>query len=132
MQAVKRNSPGELFSNWIDGKNYLGWILALIHAEKTGNFYWLPLLKKLPPSMAEGFEEVKNIFAEKGLTRCPPITRSNLEDGARSASSSSSSSASTSCGGKTIAPAGRMDDGPGPEGFTNPSDGGDQQRLHSL
>ena len=108
MQAVKRNSPGELFSNWIDGKNYLGWILALIHAEKTGNFYWLPLLKKLPPSMVEGFEEVKNIFAEKGLTRCPPITRSDLEDGARSTSSSSSrSSASTSCGGETIAPAGK-------------------------
>ena len=83
-KPFKRNSPGELFSNRIDGKNYLGWILALIHAEKTGNFYWLPLLKKLPPSMAEGFEEVKNIFAEKGLTRCPPITRSDLEDGARS------------------------------------------------
>ena len=133
MQAVKRNSPEELFSNRIDGKNYLGWILALIHAEKTGNFYWLPLLKKLPPSMVEGFEEVKNIFAEKGLTRCPPISRSDLEDGARSASSSSSSSsASTSGGGETVDPAGRIDDGPRPEGFTNPSDGGDQQRLHSL
>ena len=132
MQAVKRNSPEELFSNQIDRKNYLGWILALIHAEKTGNFYWLPLLKKLPPSMAEGFEEVNNIFAEKGLTRCPPISRSDLEDGARSTSSSSSSSASTSSGDETINPAGRIDDGPRPEGFTNPSDSRDEQCLHSL
>ena len=75
--------------------------------KKIGNFYWLPLLKKLPPSMVEGFEEVKNIFAEKGLTRCPPITWFYLEDGARSASSSSSSASTSSrsgggCGGETI------------------------------
>ena len=139
MQAVKRNSPEEMFSNRIDGKNYLGWILALIHAEKTGNFYWLPLLKKLPPSMAEGFEEVKNIFAKKGLTHCPPITRSDLEDGGRSASSSSSSASTSSgsggsCGGETImpAPTRRSGDRPGSEGFVNPSDGGEQQCLHSL
>ena len=62
--------------------------------------------------MVEGFEEVKNIFAEKGLTRCPAISRSDLEDGARSASSSSSSS--TSGGGETVDPAGRIDDGPRP------------------
>ena len=35
-------------------------------------------------------------------------------------------------GAKPSLPQGKMDDGPGPEGFTNPSDGGDQQRLHSL
>ena len=61
-------------------RDTLGWILALIHAEKTGNFYWLPLLKKLPASMAEGFQEVKEFLAEKGLTHCPPIARSDLED----------------------------------------------------
>ena len=83
------------FPHRIEGKNFLGWILALIHAEKTGNFYWLPLLKKLPASMVEGFQEVKEILAEKGLTRCPPIARSDLEDGT-SASSSSSSSTHTS------------------------------------
>ena len=90
MRAVKKSSPEELFSNQVDGKNYLGWILALIHVEKTGNFYWLPLLKKLPPSMVEGFEEVKNIFAEKVLMHCPPITHSDFEDGASGSSSSSS------------------------------------------
>ena len=63
MQLVKKSSPDELFFNRVVGKNYLGWILALIHTEKTGNFYWLPLLKKLPPSMAEGFVEVKDILA---------------------------------------------------------------------
>ena len=87
MRAVKKSSPEELFSNWIDEKNFLHWILSLIHAEKTGNFYWLPLLKKLPPSMVEGFEEVKNICAEKGLTRCPPTTWSvwKMEDPAAAA-----------------------------------------------
>ena len=81
MWVVKRSTPEDLFSNRIEGKNFLGWILALIHAGKTGNFYWLPLLKKLPSSMVEGFQEVKEILAEKGLTRCPPIARSDLEDG---------------------------------------------------
>ena len=65
MHVVMKSSPEELFSNWVDGKNYLG------------------------------FEEVKNIFAEKGLTHCPPITHSDLEDGT-SGSSSSSSTSSTS------------------------------------
>ena len=95
MQVVKRSTHEDLFSHQIEGKNFLGWILTLIHAEKTGNFYWLPLLKKLPASMVEGFQEVKEILAEKGLTRCPPIARSDLEDGT-SASSSSSSSTHTS------------------------------------
>ena len=95
MRVVKRSTPEDLFSNWIEGKNYLGWILALIHAEKMGNFYWLPLLKKLPPSMVEGFQEVKEILAEKGLTHCSPIALLDLEDGT-SANSSSSSSSSTS------------------------------------
>ena len=95
MWVVKKSTLEDLFSNRIEGKNYLGWILALIHAEKTGNFYWLPLLKKLPLSMVEGFQEVKEILAEKGLTRCPPIAHSDLED-KTSTNSSSSSSTSTS------------------------------------
>ena len=53
--AVKKSTSEELFSSQVDGKNYLCWILTLIHVEKTGNFYWLPLLKKLPPSIMEGF-----------------------------------------------------------------------------
>ena len=96
MQVVKKSTPEDLFFNWIEGKNYLGWILTLIHTEKTGNFYWLPLLKKLPPSMVEGLQEVKEILAEKGLTRCPPIAHSDLEDGTSTNSSSTSSSTSTS------------------------------------
>ena len=96
MRVVKRSTPEDLFSNRIEGKNFLGWILTLIHAEKTGNFYWLPLLKKLPSSMVDGFQEVKEILAEKGLTRCPPIARSDLEDGTSANSSSSSSSTRTS------------------------------------
>ena len=139
MRVVKKSTPKDLFSNWVEGKNYLGWILALIHAEKMGNFYWLPLLKRLPPSMVEGFQEVKNILAEKGLTRCPPITHSDLEDGTSgSSSSSSSTSASTSSGNggevvllpPKISYEGeigtRSSDGPGPKGFVNPSDGGMQ------
>ena len=89
MRVVKRSTPKDLFSNRIEGKNFLGWILALIHAEKTGNFYWLPLLKKLPSSMVEGFQEVKEILAEKGLTRYPPIARSDLEDGTAAAAAAS-------------------------------------------
>ena len=53
--------------------------------------------------MVEGFQEVKEILAEKGLTRCPPIARSDLEDGTSANSSSSSStntSASTSSGNR--------------------------------
>ena len=96
MRVIKRSTPEDLFSNRIEGKNFLGWILALIHAEKTGNFYWLLLLKKLPSSMVEGFQEVKEILAEKGLTCCPPIAHSDLEDGTSANSSSSSSSTSTS------------------------------------
>ena len=96
MRIVKRSTPKDLFSHRIEGKNFLGWILALIHAEKTGNFYWLPLLKKLPASMVEGFQEVKEILAEKGLTRCPPIAHSDLEDGTSASSSSSSTHTSTS------------------------------------
>ena len=51
--------------------------------------------------MVDGFQEVKEILAEKGLTCCPPIARSDLEDGTSANSSSSSStrtSASTSSG----------------------------------
>ena len=143
MRVVKRSTPEDLFSHRIEGKNFLGWILALIHAEKTGNFYWLPLLKKLPASMVEGFQEVKEILAEKGLTRCPPIAHSDLEDGTSASSSSSSSSTRTSTsissgnGGEVIVlppeseiGTGSGGDGPGPEGFANPSDGRGQQCLH--
>ena len=142
MWLVKKSTPEDLFSNRIEGKNYLGWILALIHTEKTGNFYWLPLLKKLPSSMVGGFQEVKEILAEKGLTHCPPIACSDLKDGT-SANSSSSSSTSTSAstssgnGGEVIVlppeseiGMGSGGDRPGPEGFANPSDGGGQQCLH--
>ena len=125
----------------IEGKNFLGWILSLIHAEKTGNFYWLPLLKKLPASMVEGFQEVKEILAEKGLTRCPPIAHSDLEDGTSASSSSSSTHTSASIssgnGGEVVVlppeseiGTGSGGDRPGPEGFANPSDGGGQQCLH--
>ena len=105
MWVVKRSTPKDLFSHQIEGKNFLGWILALIHTEKTGNFYWLPLLKKLPASMVEGFQEVKEILAEKGLTRCPPIARSDFEDGTSASSSSSthtSASISSSNGGEVL------------------------------
>ena len=139
MWVVKRSTPEDLFSNWIEGKNYLGWILTLIHAEKTGNFYWLPLLKKLPPSMVEGFQEVKEVLAEKGLTHCPPIAHSDLEDGtSANSSSSTSTSASTSSGngGEVVVLPPETEirtgssDGRGAEGFANPSDGGGQQCLH--
>ena len=140
--SSKGTPPEDLFSNRIEGKKFLGWILTLIHAEKMGNFYWLPLLKKLPSSMVEGFQEVKEILAEKGLTRCPPIARSDLEDGTSANSSSStitSRSASTSSGNggevvvwppKSGIRTGSGGDGPGPEGFVNPSDAGGQQCLH--
>ena len=141
MRVVKRSTPKDLFSNRIEGKNFLGWILALIHAEKTGNFYWMPLLKMLPSSMVEGFQEVKEILAEKGLNCCPPIARSDLEDGtsANSNSSSTRTSASTSSGngGEVVVLPPESEirtrssgDRPGPEGFVNPSDGGGQQCLH--
>ena len=143
MWVVKKSTPEDLFSNWIEGKNYLGWILSLIHAEKTGNFYWLPLLKKLPPSIVEGFQEVKKILAEKGLTRCPPMARSDLEDGTSANSSSSSSSSTSTSGGTSSGNGGEVvllppeseigtgsSDRPGAEGFANPSDGGGQQCLH--
>ena len=98
MRVVKRSTPEDLFSHWIEGKNFLGWILTLIHTEKMGNFYWLPLLKKLPASMVEGFQEVEEILAEKGLTHCPPIAHSDLEDGTSPSSSSTRTSASISSG----------------------------------
>ena len=91
--------------------------------------------------MVEGFQEVKEILAEKGLIRCPPIARSDLEDGTSTSSSSSSStsiSASTSSGngGEVIVlpPESKIrmgsSDRPGAKGFVNPSDGGGQQCLH--
>ena len=140
MWVIKRSTPEDLFSHQIEGKHFLGWILTLIHAEKTGNFYWLQLLKKLPASMVEGFQEVKEILAEKGLTGCPPIAHSDLEDGTSSSNSSSSSSSTRISSGnrgevvvlppKSEIGMGSGGDRPGPEGFVNPSDGGGQQCLH--
>ena len=102
-----------------------------------GNFYWLPLLKKLPVSMVEGFQEVKEILAEKGLTCCPPIAHSDLEDGTSASSRSSSNSTHTSAsissgnGGEVVVlppeskiRMGSSGDRPRPERFANPSDGG--------
>ena len=92
--------------------------------------------------MVEGFQEVREILAEKGLTRCPPIAHSHLEDGTSansSSSSSSSTSASTSSGNRgeaVVLPPereirmGSGGDRPGPKGFANPSDGGGQQCLN--
>ena len=90
--------------------------------------------------MMEGFQEVKEILAEKGLTHCPPIAHSDLEDGTSASSSSStrtSASSSSSNGGEVIVlppeseiRTGSGGDGPGPEGFVNPSDGGVQQCLY--
>ena len=87
--------------------------------------------------MAEGFPEVKNILAERGLTHCPPITPSDLEEG--TSRSNTSTSAGTSSGssnrGEVVVPPKnemRSNDGDGPEaeGFADPSDGGGQQSLH--
>ena len=63
---------------------------------KNGKFLLVATVEKLPASMVEGFQEVKEILAEKGLTRCPPIARSDLEDGTSASSSSRSSSTCTS------------------------------------
>ena len=93
--------------------------------------------------MVEGFQEVKEILAEKGLTHCPLIAHSDLEDGTSANSSTSTSSTSTSASTSSsnrrevvVLPpeseigTGSIGDGPGPEGFANPSDGGGQQCLH--
>ena len=144
MRVVRKNTAEQLYSNEVGGKNYLGWILALIHAEKTGNFYWLPLLKKLPPSMVEGFQEVKSILAEKGLSRCPPITRLDLEDGPSDNSSSGASTNSRSGGsnrGDVVfspeLPVGgeieaRTGDGPGLERFADSTNGGEECSVYPL
>ena len=72
MWVVKKSTPEQLFSHQVDGKNYLNFYPAVTDSRrKTGNLYWLPLLKKLPLSMVEGFQEVKNILAGKGLTVHP-------------------------------------------------------------
>ena len=43
---VKKSSPEELFSNQVDGKNYLGLILKLIHAEKNWQFLLVGTVEK--------------------------------------------------------------------------------------
>ena len=50
MQLVKKSSPDELFFNGVVGKNYLGWILALIHTQKNGKLL-----------LAAAFEEVTSV-----------------------------------------------------------------------
>ena len=45
-QVVKKSTPEDLFSNQIEGKNYLGWILALIHAEKNRQFLLVATVEK--------------------------------------------------------------------------------------
>ena len=71
IDAVRRSTTVELRKKLVTGKNYIGWILALIHAERTNSFYWLDLMYTLPPSIAEGFSEVQGILAAKKLTKCP-------------------------------------------------------------
>ena len=142
MRVVRKKTAKEMYSNEVGGKNYLGWILALIHAEKTNNFYWLPLLKKLPPSMVEGFQEVKNILAEKGLTHCPPITRSDLEDGTSDGSGASTDTTSegSNRGDVVLSPElpgrGKIEtrtrDGPGLERFADTANGGEECSVYPL
>ena len=71
IEAVRRSTTTELCKKLVTGKNYIGWILALIHAERTNSFYWLDLMYTLPPSIVEGFSEVRGILAAKKLTKCP-------------------------------------------------------------
>ena len=72
IEAVRRSNTTELCKKLVTGKNYIGWILALIHAERTNSFYWLDLMYTLPPSIVKGFSEVRAILAAKKLTKCPP------------------------------------------------------------
>ena len=71
IDAMRRSTAQELRNKLVTGKNYIGWILLLIHAEKTNSFYWLDLMYTLPPSMVRGFSEVRDILAAKKLTKCP-------------------------------------------------------------
>ena len=71
IDAVRRSTAPELCKKLVTGKNYIGWILALIHAERTNSFYWLDLMYTLPSSMVSGFSEVRDILAAKKLTKCP-------------------------------------------------------------
>ena len=49
MRLVKKSTPEDLFSNRVEGKNYLGWILALIHAGKNGQFLLVATVEKATP-----------------------------------------------------------------------------------
>ena len=69
IEAVRRSTAPELCKKLVTGKNYIGWILALIHAERTNSFYWLDLMYTLPSSMVSGFSEVRDILAAKKLTK---------------------------------------------------------------
>ena len=71
IEAVRRSTTTELCKKLVTGKNYIGWILALIHAERTNSYYWLDLMYTLPPSIMKGFSEVRGILAAKKLTKCP-------------------------------------------------------------
>ena len=71
IEVVRRSTTAELCKKLVTGKNYIGWILALIHTQRTNSFYWLNLMYTLPPSIVEGFSEVQGILAAKKLTKCP-------------------------------------------------------------
>lgn len=56
----------------LTGRNLFGWILCMVYAYNSNrNFYWLPLLQDMPPSMQEGFKIVSKILAERGILHCP-------------------------------------------------------------
>ena len=71
IEAMSRSTTTELCKKLVTGKNYIGWILALIHTERTNSYYWLDLMYTLPPSIVKGFSEVWAILAAKKLTKCP-------------------------------------------------------------
>ena len=71
IEAVRRSTAPKLCKKLVTGKNYIWWILAFIHAERTNSFYWLDLMYTLSPSMVRGFSEVWDILAAKKLTKCP-------------------------------------------------------------
>ena len=71
IEAVRRSTAPELCKKLVMGKNYIGWILAFIHVERTNSFYGLDLMYTLSPSMVRGFSEVRDILAAKKLTKCP-------------------------------------------------------------
>ena len=80
IDAVRRSTAPELCKKLVTGKNYIGWILALIHAERTNSFYWLDLMYTLPSSMVSGFSQVRDILAAKKLTKCPVYSETSQHE----------------------------------------------------